>query len=107
MEKGNTEFHTRKAEKEDFPGGPVDKNLPANTGYTSSIPGPDRVYMPRGNYAHAPQLLNPHVTTTAVRAPRAWAPQQGKSQQWEAHALQPESGSYSSQLESKRPNSQK
>ena len=31
--------------KEGFPGGAVDKNLPANTGDTGSIPGPGRSHM--------------------------------------------------------------
>ena len=29
-----------------FPGGAVDKNLPANAGDTGSIPGPGRSHMP-------------------------------------------------------------
>ena len=32
----------------DFPGGTVLKNLPANAGDMSSIPGPGRSHMPRG-----------------------------------------------------------
>ena len=31
----------------DFPGGVVDKNLPANAGNTSLIPGLGRFYMPQ------------------------------------------------------------
>ena len=34
---------------EDFPGGTVDKNLPANAGDVRSIPGPGRFHMPRSN----------------------------------------------------------
>ena len=34
---------------EDFPGGTVDKNLPANAGDMGSIPGPGRFHMPRSN----------------------------------------------------------
>ena len=34
---------------EDFPGGEVDKNTPANAGDMSSIPGPGRLHMPQGN----------------------------------------------------------
>ena len=30
----------------DFPGGPVDRNLPANAGDPGSIPGPGRFHMP-------------------------------------------------------------
>ena len=32
-----------------FPGGAVDKNLPANAGDTGSIPGLGRSHMPRSN----------------------------------------------------------
>ena len=35
---------------QDFPSGPVDKNLPANAGDMSSIPGPGRLHMPWDNY---------------------------------------------------------
>ena len=34
---------------EDFPGGPVVKNPPANIGERGSIPGPGRFHMLRGN----------------------------------------------------------
>ena len=34
---------------EDFPGGAVDKNPPANTGDMGSIPGQGRSHMPWGN----------------------------------------------------------
>ena len=33
----------------DFPCGPVVKNLPANAGNTSSIPGPGRFHVSQGN----------------------------------------------------------
>ena len=33
----------------DFPGGTVEKNLPANAGDTGSIPDPGRSHMPRNN----------------------------------------------------------
>ena len=32
-----------------FPGGTVDKNVPATAGDTGSIPGPGRFHMPRSN----------------------------------------------------------
>ena len=48
-------------EMEDFPGGPVIKNLPANAGNAVSTPGAGRFYMPCGNEACVPQLLNPHT----------------------------------------------
>ena len=35
--------------KWDFPGGPVDKNLPANTGDTGLIPSPGRFHLPWSN----------------------------------------------------------
>ena len=68
------------------------KNLPANAGYTGSIPGPGRSHMPRSNYVHVPQLLSLHstgresqllrlrATTTEAHVPRAHAPQQEKPQ---------------------------
>ena len=34
---------------DDFPGGPVVKNLPANVGDTGSIPDLGRFHMPQGN----------------------------------------------------------
>ena len=38
-----------KSSKEDFPGGTVDKNLPADAGDTGSIPGLGRSHMPQSN----------------------------------------------------------
>ena len=37
-------------DEQDFPSGPVDKNLSANAGDMSSIPGPGRFHMPWDNY---------------------------------------------------------
>ena len=55
-----------------FPGGPVVKNPPANSGDTGSIPGQGtRSHMPMYNEARATQLLKPVY-------PRAHAPQQEK-----------------------------
>ena len=48
----------------DFPGGEVDRNPPANTGDTGSIPGPGRFYMLWSNWALEPQLLSLHAVTT-------------------------------------------
>ena len=64
-----------------FPGGAMVKNLPANTGDTGSSPGPEGSHMPRGNEAHAPQLLSPR---SRARTPQleAHVPR--------AHALQRE-----------------
>ena len=39
----------KKEKEEDFPGGPVVKNPPANAGDTGSIPGLGRFHMPQGN----------------------------------------------------------
>ena len=39
----------KKQQKLDFPGGSVDKNLPANAEDRSSIPGPGRFHMPWNN----------------------------------------------------------
>ena len=68
--------------------------------------------MQQSNKACAPQLLKPAcsralkqqlmsacATTTEARTPRAYAPQQEKPQQWEAHAPQLESSSWTPQLE--------
>ena len=41
-----------------FPGGAVDKNLPAKAGDTGSIPGLGRSHMLQSNKARVPQLLS-------------------------------------------------
>ena len=46
---------------EDFPGGPVVKNLSANKGDNSLIPCLGRFHMPHGSWACAPQLLSPRT----------------------------------------------
>ena len=51
-----------------FPGGTVDKSLPANAGDTHPIPDPGRFYVPWSNYAHVPQLLSLRSVTTEARA---------------------------------------
>mgnify|MGYP006996681056 CR=1 FL=1 len=51
----------------DFPHGSVVKNLPNNAGDIGSITHPRIFYMPRGNEAHVPQLLE--------QQPRAHKPQ--------------------------------
>ena len=72
----------------DFPGGAVVEGPPANAGDMGSSPGPGRSHVPRGSWAHVPQLLSlssgarkpqlrsPHATATAAHAPRARALQQ-------------------------------
>ena len=54
---------------QDFPGGPAVKNLSAKARDTGLIPGPGRFHIPQSNKASAPQLLNPHTTTTEAHAP--------------------------------------
>ena len=39
----------KKQTNKEFPGGAVDKNLPAEAGDMGSIPGPGRFHMPRSN----------------------------------------------------------
>ena len=56
------------------------KNLPANVGDMSLIPGPGISHMPQGNQAQAPQLLSLCAT--------AWELQEEKPPQWEATAPQ-------------------
>ena len=50
-------------------------------------------------WAHIQQLLSPRATAAEVCMPRAYALQQEKPPQWEAHALQLESCPHSLQLE--------
>ena len=45
--------------KQDFPGGTVVKNPPANAGDTGSSPGPGRSHVPQSYWARVPQLLKP------------------------------------------------
>ena len=74
----------------------VVKNLPANAGDMSLIPGLGRSHRVQSNKAHVPQLLSqcpraeepqllsPHSTTIEYRVPRARAQQQKKPLQCEA-----------------------
>ena len=78
--------------KENFPGGPLVKNPPANAGHIGLIPDP-------GRSPHASEQLSPCATTAEARAPRAGAPQQEKPPQREACAPQLESSSWSLPLE--------
>ena len=78
---------------QDFPGGEMVKNPPANAGDTGSSPGPGRSHMPQSNQACAPQLLSlcsrarepqllsPRATATEARTSRARALQQEKPPQ--------------------------
>ena len=73
----------------DLPGGTVDKNQPANVEDIVSISGSGRFYIPRSNQAHTPQLLSLHSRANEPQwlKPGAYAPQQEKLLQWEAHRL--------------------
>ena len=53
----------------DFPGGTVNKNLPANAGDTCLISAPRRFHLSRGNQATAPQLLSLHSPAPAPQGP--------------------------------------
>ena len=56
---------------QDFPGGTVLKNPPANAGDMGSIPGLRRSHMPQSNLACVPQLLSLRATTTEAHVLRA------------------------------------
>ena len=51
----------------DFPGGAVDKNLPASAGNTDSIPGLERFHKLWSNSAREPQQLRLCATTTEAQ----------------------------------------
>ena len=42
-------------------GGAAGENRSASAGHSGSVPGLGRSHMPRGNKAHAPQLLSPEL----------------------------------------------
>ena len=69
----------------DFPGGVVNKNLPANAGDMGSVPGLGRFHM----LWKPTELLNPHSRACEPQllslVPRACCRQQKKPLQWEAH----------------------
>ena len=57
-----------------FPGGPLVKNLPANAGHVSLLPGPGRSHMPWSNSACAPQVPKPALWSLRSTTREAWAP---------------------------------
>ena len=68
----NTNTHTHKQTLkifQDFPGGAVVKNPPANAGNKGSTPGLGRSHMLWSNQACEPQLLSSHTTTTEAHVP--------------------------------------
>ena len=84
----------------DFPGGPVVKNMPANTGDMSSVPGLGT------KIPHATEQLRPCTTTSEPMmlllkptCPRICAPQHKKPPQGEADTPQLESSPHWLQLE--------
>ena len=64
----DTEANTHQQKREDFPGGPVDKNPPASEEYMGWIPGPGRFHMLQSSSARVPQLLKP--ARSRVHAPQ-------------------------------------
>ena len=63
-----------KEKPQEFPGGGVDKNPPANAGDMGSIPGLGGSHMPQSICeSRELQLLSPRVATTNVQVPRACA----------------------------------
>jgi len=50
----------------DFPGGPVVKNLTANTEDMGSVPALGGLHMPWGNQVCAPQLLSPRTPESVL-----------------------------------------
>ena len=58
-------FESSQREVRDFAGGPEVKNPPAAAGDMGSISGPGRFHVPRGNEAHALQVLSPHTLEPA------------------------------------------
>ena len=77
----NIKTHRLRVNEEDFPGGPVVKNPPANAGNMGSIPGWGRFRVPRSNQACEPQLPKPMY-------PRAHPLHQEKPPQGEAYVPQ-------------------
>ena len=79
----------------DLLGGAVVKNPSANAGdMVRVLVQEDPTYcgatkpISHNYWAREPQLLIPCATTTEAHMPRAHAPQQKKSSQWEAHTPQ-------------------
>ena len=79
--------------RQDFPGGSVVKNPPANAGDTGLMPSLGRSHLLWDNYTCVLQILKP-------LRPRARAPQQETPPQPEACSLQLECSHHSPQLES-------
>ena len=79
----------------DFAGGPVVKNLPANTGDVGSVSALGRFHLPWNNSILAPQLLTPVL--------KSHTPQQEKPLRREAHGPQLKGSAHSPQLEKARP----
>ena len=71
----------------DFPGGPVVKNLPANTGDMSSIPGPRKIPQAVGQLS--PRAATIENVLYKKEKKRKCAVQE-KPLPWEACRLQPE-----------------
>ena len=84
-----------------FPGGSVVKNLPSSEGDMGSILGLGWFHVSQSSWVHVPQLLTQlfHLCPRPQEqqllkpeSPRAHVAQQEKPPQWDARALQLESG---------------
>ena len=64
-------FLFSKVAKEDFPGGPMVKNLPVNAGDTVLILGLGRSHILWGNKASVPLLLKPTYSRACALQPEA------------------------------------
>ena len=61
---------TFKRREQDLPGGPVGKNLPANTRDAGSAPGLERPHLLQGNQACSPQLLSACSRAAELQLPK-------------------------------------
>ena len=66
---------------QDFPGGSVVKNPPANVGNAGLIPDPGRSHTQQRNEAHAPQLLSLFSRTQKLQLLKPMCPGDSALQQ--------------------------
>ena len=77
-------------------GGAIPQEEEQGGNYRADVP---QLLMPASSRAWEPQLLSPCAATTEAHVPKARAPQQENSMQWEAHGLQQKSSPLSPQPE--------